>query len=171
MTPDEAPAPQTWKERLFSPRALATTAAGLALGLAAAAVGWRVWLVPIQKTAELRAATVADVMTLYDMEQAYKRAHGTYASGLDAILPFSSDPAALKARMARHLDLTTLAVIGGADKFRIEANVLDAARTLVRVSAPSPAGPPARPANALPLAVPAAADADTGAPLAPGNGR
>jgi hypothetical protein len=156
----------TWKERLFAPRTLGFAAAGLAVGLAAAGIGWKVWLVPQRRIAVLREETVRDVMALYDLQVKYKRAHGTYANGLDALLPFAPDPAALKARMAAHLDLSTLAVVGSADKFRIEANVLDGERTLVKIAAPSRTGPPP-PTAAIPMAVPASGDSDGGAPIAP----
>ncbi|MBI4371270.1 MAG: hypothetical protein HY552_03115 [Elusimicrobia bacterium] len=140
----DAAAPPTEKPRRLSALVLAAAAAGLAAGLGAGALVWRLRLEPRYEAALRRYETVQDVMALYGLQERYKRAWGVYADGLDALLSIAPDGPALRARMAGHLDLATLAVVGGADRFKIEANALDGERTLVRVRGPVAQAPPAR---------------------------
>ena len=55
---------------------------------------------------------------------------------LAALLSVSPDAAALKARLAANADMNTLAVVGTADKFKIELNVLDPERTSIKIRGP-----------------------------------
>ena len=117
-------------------RVLTALAAGLALGAAGAAVGWRVWLKPRRQESELRYETLRDITALFGLQLSYKIAKGTYANDLDALLTITPNSAALKARLAAHVDLSTLAVVGNAEKFKIEANVRDKDRTLMKLKGP-----------------------------------
>ena len=63
--------------------------------------------------------------------------------------------------------MNTLTVVGDANKFKIELNVLDADRTLISVKGPiAPRAPPAAPL-ALPTQTPAMSAG--GAPISPGR--
>ncbi|MDE2491190.1 MAG: hypothetical protein KGM24_10105 [Elusimicrobia bacterium] len=166
----DAAAPSTWLQRLTSPRSLAAAAVGLLVGLGAAFVGQRVLLRPKKETARRRYETTRDVMRLYGLQLQYKKEKGVYANGLDSLLSVAPDAAALKAGFADHLDTTTLEVDGNAASFRIEANVLDADRTLVKIKGPVPEFPTRRPAPVLaPTAT--SGDSDGGAPVLPPSGR
>jgi hypothetical protein len=150
VPPPSVPAPAAlrprldWRERIFSGTSLSLLFGALAVGAAAAGAGWKLWLKPQQDLARLRFETTADVLTLYALETRYKRAKGVYANDLDALLAQEPDAAARKSRMGTHLDLSTLAVVGDAKKFKIEANVLDAARTLIKIRGPLPDRPTPR---------------------------
>jgi hypothetical protein len=139
-------------------------AATLAIAAAGTAAAWHLWLRPQRDVAALRAAALNDVGRLYALQLKYRQARGAYASDLDSLLSAADDRADFKTRLSSHVDLNTLAVVGDASRFRIEANVLDADRTLLKIKgpvrtyrvAPSPAD--------LPTALPATSD---GAPIAP----
>jgi hypothetical protein len=165
MTPPPKPAAPSWKERLFSAQALKMLVLTAALGAAAAAGGWQVWLKPQRDVARMRFETTRDVLSLYGLEMQYKKAKGVYASDLDALLALAPDGAARKADMGRHLDLTTLAIVGDAQKFKIEANVLDADRTLIKIRGPIQDRPAPRAEIVVPLA--AGSGVDGGRPVAP----
>jgi hypothetical protein len=111
-------------------------AAGLAVGAAGTAGAWYVWLKPQLDDARVRAATLEDISHLFGLQNDYMKAKGVYADGLDALL--STDPGreAFKARLASHVDMSTLAVVGGPKKFKIEANALDKERTLIKLKGP-----------------------------------
>jgi len=134
----EIPVPQrlSWQQRLFTPALFKMLLAAAALGAATAGAAWWAWLRPARDAAAMRAATVDDVLALYGLEMRYAKAKGSYASDLDTLLTLTPDGAQRKARMAGHLDLSTLAIVGDARKFKIEANALDAERTLVKIKGP-----------------------------------
>src|SRR5579859_7611318 len=163
---DEYPRPN-WSERLLSAAALRAAGASLLVGLAGAAAAWRVWLVPREEAWRKRSETAQDVLKLYGLQMSYKKAKGVYANDAASLLSLAPDAAERKARMAEHLDLSTLAVVGDARRFKIEANVLDAERTLVSIRGPIADRPPARPEPALRAEKPAAVD--TGSPLQRGR--
>ncbi|MDE2510039.1 MAG: hypothetical protein KGL74_02855 [Elusimicrobia bacterium] len=111
-------------------------AAGLAVGAAAAFGARKAWLNPQQEAANVRYETLMDVTKLYDLQEEYFKAHGVYADGLDTLLTSVPDREAFKKRMASHLDLTTIAIVGGPKKFRVEANALDKDRSLIKLRGP-----------------------------------
>lgn len=153
-----------WWEEYARPRALAAIAGGLLLGVAGIAVVRRAWLEPRRQAAQKRFETMSDLATLYGLQLAHKRATGRYADRLEALLALSPDGAALKARMAGHLDLNTLTVVGDEWAFKIEANVLDADRTLMKIK--GPVHDVSRPKAAAPLAERAPKiEVDAGAPI------
>ena len=158
------PVPQTWRRRLVSPRSLMGMAVGLVIGCAVLGGVWRTYMRPQRETAQRRYDTTMDLWALYDLQMTHKLVLGTYANGLDALLATSRDGPALKARMAGHLDLNTVAVVGDAGKFRLEANVLDSERTLVKIKGPiMERMRPAAPAPTLPEA--SSSSSDMGAPI------
>lgn len=166
MAAAEPQVPQTWTQRLFNPKTLAAVAAGLTLGTLIAAGGWWFWLKPQRDVARLRYETMMDVSTLFGLQRHFKEVKGVYAPDLDTLLTLSPDRDAFKARMAGHLDLTTIAVVGSTDAFKIEANVLDPDRTLIRIK-----GPIENAYNYAPTSLPQQApqmDTD-GAPINPGR--
>jgi hypothetical protein len=166
----DAAASGTWLQRLLSARTLTTVAAGLLIGLGAAFVGRRVWLAPKKEIARRRFETARDVMRLYGLQLRYKKEKGVYANDLDSLLSVDPDAAELSAGFADHLDTTTLEIDGSSTTFRIEANVLDAERTLVKIKGPVPEFPTRRKAPVLP-ATAAGSEPDEGAPLLPPSGR
>ena len=142
-------------------------AGGLALGAAAAAAWWHVVAAPQEALVQKRVQATLDISRLYGLQLSYKRVKGTYANDLGSLLLIDPDGAALKARLAANVDLNTLAVVGDADKFKIELNVLDPERTLIKVKGPvAPRGPAAAPPVLQTQAPPMNAD---GAPISSGR--
>lgn len=137
---DNTQASQTFIERIKSswkePRTLFFVALALTIGAAGAAVGWKVYLKPVRAIADIRYQSHLGLMRLYDLQVAYHGAHGAYANDLDTLLASSPDGAQLRAKLAATMDITTLAVIGDAERFRLEANVLDPQRTSVKIRGP-----------------------------------
>jgi hypothetical protein len=124
------------KHALTEPRTLYIVAAALALGAAGAGVGWKLVLQPARAIAVVRYQSHLGLMKLYDLQLAYHGAHGTYANDLDTLLASEPDGARLRAQLAASMDINTLAVIGDANRFRLEANVLDPQRTSVKIRGP-----------------------------------
>ncbi|MFI5350834.1 MAG: hypothetical protein ACHQ2Z_14900 [Elusimicrobiota bacterium] len=152
-----------WKERLAHRTTLLALAGGLALGAAAAAAYRHIAVAPQQALVQKRVQATLDLAKLYGLQLAYKRVKGTYADDLGSLLLIDPDGASLKARLAANVDMNTLAVVGDADKFKIELNVLDPERTLIKVKGPvAPRGPAAAPPTLRTQAPPMNAD---GAPI------
>lgn len=124
------------KRALTEPRTLFVVALALALGAAGAGVGWKLFLQPARAIAAIRYQSHLGLMRLYDLQVAYHGAHGTYANDLDTLLASAPDGAKLRAQLAATMDINTLAVIGDATRFRLEANVLDPQRTSVKIRGP-----------------------------------
>lgn len=167
MDATAAAAPLTWKERLSHPKTFLAVAAGMAVGALGVAGGWQFYLKPLRRVADLRYETMQDVSTLFGLQLHYKKVRGVYAPDLETLLSLSPDREDFKARMREHLDLNTIAVVGDAEKFKVEANVLDAERTLIRIKGPIETREPT-PESALPLnESTTAAGPDGGAPVLP----
>ncbi len=133
--PDPEPR-RPWTQRIFSRVSIPMLVGSLLAGAALAAAGWALWLRPMLELQRRRYATISDVLYLYGLEMNYGRARKTYANDLDTLLATAPDGAARKAAMAGHLDLSTLTIVGDARKFKIEANALDADRTLIKIKGP-----------------------------------
>ncbi len=158
--------PSTWKERLTDRRTLLAAGAGLAAGLAGAAAGWQVYLKPQRELAQLRYDAMNDVLTLYGLQTEYQRAHGAYAGDLETLLTYAPERTAIKARLAAHVDINTVAVVNEGAKFKIEVNVLDKDRTLVKIKGPPPEFVPRDAPKAL-VEPGQAVDGDAGRPVLP----
>jgi hypothetical protein len=117
-------------------RYILALAAGIAVSALGAAGTWSLYLKPIRTDAVMLSETLIDVTTLFALQLKYQKARGVYANDLDTLLTLSPDRDALKARLTRNVDMTTLAVVGDAKKFKIEANVLDRDRTLIKLKGP-----------------------------------
>lgn len=114
--------------------ALAGLAAAAGLGLAGYVA---LKLKPEHDAIMLRARTTQDLFELYDLQMAHKKRYGSFAGGLEELLKTAPDGgAALRARLREHSHLDTLVVAGDQDKFKLEANVRDAERTLLRIKGP-----------------------------------
>jgi|CXWL01.1.fsa_nt_gi hypothetical protein len=108
----------------------------LVCGVAGTAAGWTLWLKPQQVTAQRRYQTHQALMRLHDMQMTYRAARGTFANDLDSLLAASPDGAKVREILRANADDATLTVVGDAQKFRLEANVLDGERTLVKIRGP-----------------------------------
>jgi len=128
----------TWGQRLAHPRTLLSLAAGVLVGVAGAAGGWWLWLKPQREAAHLRYEAMMDVLKLYDLQVKHKQARGAYADGLETLLASTGEREAIKARLAAHVDMNTIAVVNMGEKFRVEVNVLDPDRTLMKIKGPPP---------------------------------
>lgn len=154
---------ERWLKRLRDPRRFA---AGLLLGVIGFAIA-RACHKPQQALTQKHYATSQDVLELYRLQIRYKTARGAYANDLDSLLSITPDAAARKARMGEHLDMSTLAVVGNAKHFKIEANVLDPERTFVSIRGPIPYYyHPGKEPTLQTMEAPPTLD---GAPLAPGR--
>jgi Na+-transporting NADH:ubiquinone oxidoreductase subunit NqrC len=126
----------SWRERIFHLQTLKILALGLAVGLPVAAAFRHFRIQPQLAANQKRYQATLDVARLYALQVSYKKAKGTYANDLDSLLALARDGAALKANLAANADLSTLAVDGDKDKFKIELNVLDADRTPIKFHGP-----------------------------------
>jgi hypothetical protein len=159
--------PTNWRQRFKRPT-LKGVVVSAAVGAAAAAGWWRVVDVPAQALLRKRYESTLDIVKMYGLQLSYKRAKGTYANDLASLLSVDPDGAALQANLAANVDMSTLAVDGDARKFKIELNVLDPERTLIKIQGPIPRRARAAAAPmALPMQAPAV-DAD-GAPISSGR--
>ncbi|MBI3564935.1 MAG: hypothetical protein HY079_07055 [Elusimicrobia bacterium] len=159
-----------WKERLTHRNTLIAMGAGLAVGALGAFGGYWVWLKPQRELARLRFDAMNDVLKLYGLQTDYMKAHGSYAGDLETLLASSGQRDAVRARLAAHVDLNTITVVDEGAKFKIEVNVLDKDRTLMKIKGPPPEFTP-RAAPKM-LAEPGrSALPDPGAPVLPPNGR
>lgn len=122
--------------RLSDSRTVMAIAVAVALAIAGAAAGWRLYLVPIRATTQARYQSHQCLMRLYDLQMAYHGAHGTYANDLDTLLTGVPDAAQLREKLKASVDLNTLAVVGDANRFRLEINILDPERTPVKIRGP-----------------------------------
>jgi hypothetical protein len=124
------------KSKLRQPRTWLFVVIALALGGAGAGIYWQVALKSMRAVAYTQYQSHLALMRLYDLQVAYRGAHGAYANDLDTLLMYAPDGAQLRAKLKGCIDLNTLAVVGDAARFRIEANVLDPARTSVKIRGP-----------------------------------
>ncbi len=97
-----------------------------------AAYVWKTELAPAKAAAETRFRSHNALMRLYALQLAHHKQKGTFAGDLDTLLAGAPDAEQIRAELTATTDITTLAVIGDEQKFRLEANVLDAERTLVK---------------------------------------
>lgn len=108
-----------------------------ALAIAGAAGWWRLQAKPEFDTLMLHANVTQDLFALYDLQMAYRDKYGAFADDLELLLKTAPDGGtALRARLHAHAHAETLVVAGDAEKFKLEANARDAARTLIRVKGP-----------------------------------
>lgn len=124
------------KDRFKDPKVLMHIAIAAAFSVAACGVGWQFYLKPQRAIAFTRYQSHDLLMKLYDLQIAYHAAHGTYADGLDALLASDPDGAQIRQRLRTCVDLNTIAVLGEQDRFRLEVNILDPQRTLVKIRGP-----------------------------------
>ena len=120
-------------QRLLTPGFLMLA---LGCGAAGTAAGWALWLKPQQTIAERRYQTHQALMRLYDMQMVYRAGRGTFANDLDSLLASAQDGAKVRAILHANADEGTLTVTGDAQRFRLEANVLDPERTVIKIRGP-----------------------------------
>lgn len=138
---DTAPTPDLpfaarLKATFLEPRTLFALALSLAFGALGAAAGWQFYLKPIRAIAYTRYQSQLALMSLYDLQVSYRAAHGAYANDLDTLLASSPNGEKLRAQLTASVDINTLAVVGDANRFRLEANIRDAERTSVKIRGP-----------------------------------
>lgn len=106
--------------------------AGALITAAWLGIVWKTELVPIRAAADVRFRSHNALMRLYELQLKHHKANGTFAGDLETLLAGVPDAEKLREELKATTDINTLAVIGDAQKFRLEANVLDAERTLVK---------------------------------------
>jgi hypothetical protein len=132
-----APAPAPSKlASLASPKALKILAISIALGVGSFAATYFLVYGPARATAKRRYDAQMAMLKLYDLQTAYRAARGTYAGSLEELLASSPEGPALRAELAANADINTLTVVGDEEKFKLEANVLDSERTLIKIKGP-----------------------------------
>jgi hypothetical protein len=124
------------KAQFREPRTLFYIALALAAGAAGTAVGYKLYLKPIREIASIRYQSHLGLMRLYDLQMAYRKEHEAYANDLETLLSTTPDGAELREKLKATVDINTLAVIGDADRFRLEANIRDPQRTSVKIRGP-----------------------------------
>lgn len=136
------------KRTLAQPKMLAYSAVVFALA-AGGLFAWRqAVLVPMREIALKRRGTHDVLIRLYDLQMAHHARTGTFAGDLESLLAAAPDAQAIRAAIKANADPNTLTVVGDDDSFKLEANVLDPQRTIVRFRGPFPDKP--RQAPALP---------------------
>ncbi len=120
-----------------NPRLVPMLLLSLACAAAGTAIGWQVYLKPIRAIANRRFESHKALMRLYDLEMAYHAAHGVFANDLDTLLASAPDGPQIRAVLKATVDINTLAVVGDAERFRLEANILDEQRTAVKFRGPA----------------------------------
>lgn len=132
----EANAPESYfaayKRRVVSPASLAAIGISTALSIAGVAGFHTFFIKPRRAIIATRYNSHVALMRLYKLQLSYHAAHGTFASTLETLLSSTPDGAQLREQLKATTDITTLAVIGDASRFRLEANILDPERTLVK---------------------------------------
>ena len=138
MADNEPSSPLASLKSLVTSTRFLTVTAVLTVVSAAGAWGyWKVAVAPQIAIARVRFESHTALMRLYDLQLAYRKTHDTYAKDLDSLLASAADGPQLRAKLQETTDITTLAVIGDADRFRLEANVRDPERTLVKFRGPT----------------------------------
>jgi hypothetical protein len=132
-TPPAAPSKLAF---LTSPKGLKILAAAIALGAGSFAATYFLVYAPARATAKRRYDAQMAMLKLYDLQTAYRAARGTYAGSLEELLASSPEGPALRAELAANADINTLTVVGDEEKFKLEANVLDSERTLIKIKGP-----------------------------------
>ena len=126
----------TFKDRLRDKNTWLYVGLACALGALAAFAGGRILLKPMRQLTVVRYQSHQGLMRLYELQVGYRAAHGTYANDLETLLASAPDGAQVRERLRTSVDLNTLAVVGDANRFRLEANVLDPDRTSVKIRGP-----------------------------------
>jgi hypothetical protein len=164
-------APTQGQKNFFTqPRNLALLAAALTIGLIGASGGWWFWIKPKSDVAQLRYNSMKDVLLLYGLQLYHHKVKGSYANDLEALLALTRRPEKVRARLASHVDMNTLAVVSEGSKFKIEANVLDGERTLMKIKGPILTQSKPKDFN-LPLEMGSAVIPNAGAPIIGAPGR
>ncbi len=120
-----------------NPRFVPLILIALACGGVGTAIGYQVYLKPLRAIADTRYQSHKAMMRLYDLQMAYRAAHGVFANDLDTLLASAADGEQVRAVLKATVDINTLAVVGDANRFRLEANILDAERTAVKFRGPA----------------------------------
>ncbi len=138
---DNAPAAESRfaaaRRAMFRPKTLVITGLScVLLGLGCLAY-WTAELKPQLDLAQKRFESHTAMMRLFDLQKTYLEAHGAYANDLDALLAGAPDADKLRETLKNSVDINTLVIRGDDKRFRIEANILDPDRTLVKFRGPT----------------------------------
>jgi hypothetical protein len=126
-----------WKRASLAPKML------LLLGLSTVLSGvgcfayWQFAMKPQLEAAQTHYRAHIAMMRLWDLQKAYHAAHGTYANDLDSVLAGAPDADKLRETLKNNTDINTLVVRGDEKRFRLEANILDSERTLLKFRGPT----------------------------------
>ena len=139
----QAPAAKTdWNAAFRQKRSPKLIAGSLALGVALSGLGWQFYLKPIRAIAEKRIQTQKAMIRLYDLQMTFRGAHGTFANDPETLINSAPDASALREQLKANADYSTLTVVGDAEKFKLESNVLDPERTAIKIRGPFPTSTP-----------------------------
>lgn len=122
---------------LKNPRFIPMLLLALACAGVGTAIGYQVYLKPLRAIADTRYQSHKALMRLYDLQMAYRGSHGVFANDLDTLLASAPDGEKIRAVLKATVDINTLAVVGDANRFRLEANILDSERTAVKFRGPA----------------------------------
>lgn len=137
QNPESVPLFPELRARLESPLVMGVIVAGLLLGMAGLlGGGWMYYVKPLRETTQVRIVAHSCLLRLYDLQMTYFRAHNTFANDLDTLLTVDPDAARLRRNLKSSVDLNTLTVVGDAQRFKLEMNILDSQRTPVKVRGP-----------------------------------
>lgn len=137
------------KNLIASRRFLGLLAAVFVLVAAGTGGYYYVAMKPLRALVQKRVDTHNLLMKLYDLQLGYRAKYGAYANDLETLLASSPEGPAVRARLQANVDMNTLTVVGDSERFRLEANVLDPQRTILKLRGPLPSKtvprrPPAR---------------------------
>ena len=120
----------------LTPAGLLGAALAIAAGGGIGIVAGRMVAEPHRKLGELRFKAQTVMFKLHDLQRDFRRAKGQYANGLDALLASTPEGPAIRKELSERVDMNTLVVKGDAKAFRLEANILDPERTLIKLKGP-----------------------------------
>ncbi|MEK7389772.1 MAG: hypothetical protein AAB036_08735 [Elusimicrobiota bacterium] len=108
----------------------------LLIGVLGSGIGWNLWIRPLRDVSQRRYQAHQAMMRLYDLQMQYRAARGVFAGDIDTLLASTQDGERVRSILKANTDFTTLTVVGGEQSFRLEANVLDSERTIIKIRGP-----------------------------------
>lgn len=136
-TQPATPAAPSLKDRLTPGVARAIAASLLIVAVVLIAGGWLFYVKPQNVEFAQRSQAHRSLMKLFDLQTAYHQVHGTFANNLDSLLAAAPDGPQVREQLKTCVDINTVAVVGDAERFKLEINVLDGRRTPMKIRGPA----------------------------------